>query len=339
MSIIKGSRCSDTLVGTTGDDQIYGFSGNDRLYGLAGADRLFGGCGRDFLSGGAGNERLNGGGGCDVILGGKGNDTLWGGPGNDRLDGGGMGSTIDGGSGNDRIAYDVGGVNVYDYILYHNSSFHGGPGRDTLVVTNIAFTKDWSEGAAENALKPADILIWGGGHPDSPISDMLMTIGSTADTLEDLSGVDAFLYDIERIVIRSDASHKLIYMAGGPAPRPMTVVGGDGDDRFVTGPANEVLEGGKGNDTFWVSNNGHDRLISNPDDADHFTFNSFDPSVAEIEGFNGQGRAGGDRIDFFGTDVTVTERADGTTLFDWGNGQAIVDAVGLVANQDYFLGV
>jgi hypothetical protein len=56
--------------------------------------------------------------------------------------------------------------------------------------------------------------------------------------------------------------------------------------------------------------------------------------TVQIKGFNGAGVAGGDTIQIIGP-ATVT-RSQETTIFDWGEGKAVVDAVGLAQGIDYF---
>ena len=83
---------------------------------------------------------------------------------------------------------------------------------------------------------------------------------------------------------------------------------------MISSASAAVLEGG--NDTF----------ISRTDDADIFEIGGIGGAV-RIQGFNGAGSAGGDTIQII-EPATVT-RNQGTTIFDWGEGKAIVDAVGL----------
>jgi hypothetical protein len=69
------------------------------------------------------------------------------------------------------------------------------------------------------------------------------------------------------------------------------------------------------------------------DDTDSFEIGSIEGTV-QIKGFNGAGVAGGDTIQISGP-ATVT-RSQETTTFDWGEGKAVVDAVGLAQGTDYF---
>jgi Ca2+-binding RTX toxin-like protein len=116
----------------------------------------------------------------------------------------------------------------------------------------------------------------------------------------------------------------------------MQIVAGDGNDRLRGGGIDEVLEGGRGNDFFHFGGGpggGNDTFISRSDDADTFEIGDIDGTV-RIKGFNGAGVAGGDTIQIIGP-ATVT-RSQETTTFNWGEGKAVVDAVGLTQGTDYF---
>lgn len=121
-----------------------------------------------------------------------------------------------------------------------------------------------------------------------------------------------------------------------------TITGGEGDDAFWAGVEDEVIDGGGGNDAFYSTSfrTGTDLFLSRLDDADTFVFATDQVGFTSILGFNGQGSTFGDAIeiiDFDASGVGVIERGDGTTLFDWGEGQALVDAVGLVPGIDYLV--
>jgi len=63
--------------GHDGVDLMIGHAGNDTLKGAGGDDWLHGGAGSDTLNGGAGNDVLDGGAGADIMTGGTGNDIYY----------------------------------------------------------------------------------------------------------------------------------------------------------------------------------------------------------------------------------------------------------------------
>jgi serralysin len=75
--VLGGSADLDFLTGNSGDDVISGNGGNDVLFGAAGNDRLEGGDGTDELHGEPGNDTLDGGAGADWMAGGFGSDTYF----------------------------------------------------------------------------------------------------------------------------------------------------------------------------------------------------------------------------------------------------------------------
>lgn len=95
-------------------ENAVGGRGHDTLVGNAAANRLVGGRGNDVLIGGGGN---------DTLIGGSGRNKLYGGSGSDLMTGG-RATKAYGGSGNDGFVPEGRGWKF----------FHGGSGRDTLVL-------------------------------------------------------------------------------------------------------------------------------------------------------------------------------------------------------------
>ena len=60
---------NDVLIGGAGDDLIYGGQGDDHINGGDDDDVLYGGKGHDRILGGAGNDKIYGGDGMDIIFG------------------------------------------------------------------------------------------------------------------------------------------------------------------------------------------------------------------------------------------------------------------------------
>lgn len=80
---ITGNSSDNKLSGLGDDDTLYGLGGADSLWGGDGWDLLSGGDGNDYLDGGAGEDELEGGAGGDTLVGGSGDDYLMGGLGDD----------------------------------------------------------------------------------------------------------------------------------------------------------------------------------------------------------------------------------------------------------------
>ncbi len=341
--VLSGDVGNDGLAGGLGDDSLRGGPGDDRLDGDAGNDRLWGDPGRDVLAGGAGNDWLSGGPGNDTLDGGTGQDTLYGGDGNDtflRID---PGEEVDGGAGDDLMVVDFGPIYLPDLPPDKALGFlKGGDGFDTVRVINTAFSFNYP---ALDATIPSPIFIWAGGNPeelDNPTP--VLFVGANAEVWSD-NPQGAFYYftGIERIEIVADAERRVQYDGDRSSLEPLTIITGDANDALSASLWQEVLDGGKGDDTFYIGPDTQqgDRYVSRPDDADLFYFSGPIMGRMTLTGFNGQGAAGGDVIRFQdiapGT-FTVTENADGTTLISWAEeAELLVDAVGLVRGVDYFV--
>ena len=126
-SSLCGTKADDIISGTTTSDLIIGFAGNDTLNGLDGNDSLKGYEGDDIIDGGSGDDHIVGGEGDDSLTGGTGNDKIFGGWGNDTIDGGFESDELFGSSGADRITFSLNDI-IAD----------GGPGLDTLIITELA---------------------------------------------------------------------------------------------------------------------------------------------------------------------------------------------------------
>ncbi len=333
-----GEDGNDGLVGGLGDDSLRGGPGDDRLDGDAGNDQLWGGLGQDTLKGSAGNDRLSGGPGNDWLDGGTGEDDVYGGDGNDTIENIGPGDEVRAGGGDDLMVVRIGPIYLPDLPGEKAVGLlDGGSGFDTVRVHNQGFTFDYP---AKEPTVPASVLVWASGNPEEPgIPIAVLFIGHAGESWpEDPLGAYYAFSGIERVEAPADSSRRMHYDGSASLFRSMTVIGGDGNDTFRPGPSREVLDGGKGNDTFYleVEDLGTDHWISDPDDADRFDFFNQTRGRVTLTGFNGQGEEGGDVLDMRSLpDLTVTESPDGTTLFAWQGVKLVVDAVGLVQGVDY----
>jgi Ca2+-binding RTX toxin-like protein len=350
MGTVKGGSGSDVKYGTTAADLIYGYAGDDSLYGKAGADQIWGGSGKDKLVGEDGNDILHGDDGADHLLGGNGWDILYGGAGNDKLFGEGDTDTLKGEAGNDilnggsGIAYLYGGdgedqlnynPTKSDIFIVGNylapSILDGDAGTDTLNISNEATFQSF-EGTTEGA------------------GTAIYMTGRTSGQLyfEDQSfsyiNVGKF-QDVEKLTVAGKGG--LEFNGYDTLGTGTDVTGTAGNDFFSSFGADDIMRGGAGNDQF-TAIGGHDTIISESNDADHFTFSAdyfYLLGETDITGFNGVGTVEGDQLHFVNKpgDQAVLNVATegGKTIFDlttpFGtNTHVTVDAVGLVEGVDYF---
>jgi Ca2+-binding RTX toxin-like protein len=310
---------------------MWGTTGNDTLAGAAGRERIFAGGGNDRVTGGSGDDLIYGGGGADRLWGDRGFDRIFGGAGNDVIDFGNDGGEIHGGSGDDIMFFDPGAGDVSLERVF--GRIDGGDGFDTLRVTNRA-----SAGWGDDPVGPAktDIHLSGPAFSSS-VNEPSLGIGAFGD--DGISGALVRFFAVERIEVTSDAARPVFYSGESSSLPSMQLLAGDGNDQLFGGSIDEVLEGGRGNDFFRfggdVTGGGTDIFISRLDDTDTFQIGGIGGSV-RIKGFNGAGSAGGDTIQIIDPGPVTVTRSQGATNFDWGEGRAVVEAVGLVEGRDYF---
>ncbi len=279
---LHGAGGADVLVGGSGQDLLIGdttqyqggtpeVGGGDALDGGDGDDQLFGLYGDDVLSGGLGHDLVNGQDGNDVLYGGDGNDTLSGdlrvrpanglydtaehrgAGGNDLLDGGAGIDFLYGGEGDDFLR--GGADNDSLYGDYNPSRFPVSTymeiagGNDTLNGIATVWGNDVLDGGEGN-----DELYGGDGNDilSGRDGDDALYGGDGVDRLDGGAGVDILdggFGDDE--LHGGDGNDYLVAGLGNDA-----LYGEDGDDRLSSGtesgPANSILDGGSGNDTYVI---------------------------------------------------------------------------------------
>ncbi len=197
-------------------DNIIGSSGDDRIVGSSSEDTIDGRSGSDILDGRAGNDSLDGGTGDDVLLGGEGDDELYGGAGHDR-------DVLNGGPGNDELNGGF-GPDVYQ--------FSAGDGQDTLRDSNGYHYFEFGSG-----INPTSVVLNFTGSGDSNFRleyGMDNTVVSRGVTRA---------YNISELRVNGIAI-------------PLVLRSDLLDGIFRDTRANDVFEGGAGNDTFHVSARG-----------------------------------------------------------------------------------
>ena len=221
---LHGSQWNDTLYGADGNDNIHGLLGDDLLAGGNGGDGLDGGHGNDTLSGGGGNDSLHGGDGNDSIVAGSGDDTVGGCLGNDTISAGSGADKVNAGAGDDAVMLGTG--NDIAFAGAGADVVEGGSGRDSLAGND-----------GNDLLRGGDHAdrLWGGAGDDLLHGDRgadLLVGGLGADTMNGGTENDFLLS-------RSDAGEPDIAQGGSRVLADIDL-----------GPADDVLIGGTGADTF-----------------------------------------------------------------------------------------
>ncbi|MEX0309928.1 MAG: hypothetical protein AB3N17_06735, partial [Tateyamaria sp.] len=263
---VRGSRQgNDTITGSSAAERFDGLGGDDSLNGGAGNDSLFGQEGDDTLNGGDGDDYLNAGSnddGEDRIIASAGSDDI------DFFDAsntsyyfveygsfsgitaslnfiGGFGTVTDGSFTDDLFNIDrttwgltIAGTSAVDVFTVSNSSDRfvelvGGLGNDTFNVTSSAGTVR---------------LSFGFGHFQAATQGVVANLATgiiTNDGFGTTDTVNASISGNGRIELRgTDFDDSL--------------VGSNGNDRFITEQGADTVDGGLGFDTIRYDRNGVD---------------------------------------------------------------------------------
>jgi len=262
-SSLCGTKADDIISGTTTSDLIIGFAGNDTLNGLDGNDSLKGYEGDDIIDGGSGDDHIVGGEGDDSLTGGTGNDKIFGGWGNDTIDGGFESDELFGSSGADRITFSLNDI-IAD----------GGPGLDTLIITELANSRPVTILMQENkayfqtTFAPTIKNIFNFENFETALSnDFLIT--DSPDTLSIItgSGADVIQSYGSDVLLKTGAGNDTIYKHGGNGVIEtgagddfvellntglISVSLGDGDDEISILGQFDIINGGVGSDTLII---------------------------------------------------------------------------------------
>ena len=266
------------VAGGTGKLVFDGSAETDGAFSIEAAD------GDDRLTGGAGDDSFNGRGGTNVLKGGAGDDLI--------ISGG--TDTIDGGDGTDEVRlersgatanltfdlHDFGDVtelvgdgttvtNAENFILYGGTgnddfstlggtdSLNGGAGNDT--IHSGGGNDNIAGGSGTNAL-------FSGSGDDSVFSNGIDTInggdGADVATLErssSLLGLTFHFVSPSQVTTLGDGTTVTNV-------ETFNLIGGIGDDDFVTGSGNDYLEGGGGTNTL-IAGHGDDQIGSSGTDT------------------------------------------------------------------------
>ncbi|MGH8710004.1 MAG: calcium-binding protein [Burkholderiales bacterium] len=322
--IVDGQGGEDTLIGGAGNDLMAGGVGDDILNGDEGNDQLQGGLGDDALDGGDGNDVLFGEEGNDTLIGGDDNDTLVGGDGNDLLDGGAGADLLQGGAGDDT------------YVADASDTITDNAGNNHIILTGF---NDVSE---LNVITSIDDQ----GQNELIVSaaNATQTIPGIPDGLHikgDISALNFVFQFDDGAVLSKEQFLNAVFTQG------LSLPGGGGDDVLEGFGGDDTLNGADGNDTL-IGGAGNDRL-SGGDGADNLRGDAGDDTLAGGAGSDTYVFARGDGLDviadagtqpngspdlastdiiqfaqdILASDVTLTRRANGNLIIDYGNSDRI----------------
>ncbi|WP_342151573.1 hypothetical protein [Methylorubrum sp. SB2] len=248
LTLIEGWAHYETRGGRDGtgnalDNVITGNSFRNTLTGLDGDDTLIGGGADDELLGGAGNDLLDGGTGADRMTGGSGNDTY-------VIDDAGDQMFESAGRGTDTLRTSI----SYALAPGHSIEILKLAGTASINLTGNELANTLTDNAGNNLLN-------GGGGGDRIFStggvDTLIGGGDDASAVIDRSGATAALS-----FVMTSAGGTTTLVGDGTTTQGignLTLIGGSGNDRFLTLDGTDTLNGGAGDDKL-TSGAGDDTL-------------------------------------------------------------------------------
>lgn len=279
-----GGAGGDAFAGGDGDDVLSGYGGDDHLSGGGGDDRLDGGAGADVMDGGEGTDTVSYAGSAQAVTvnlaegtgeggdaegdalasvenvtGSAGDDTLTGGAGDNVLEGGAGADVMDGGGGADTASY-AGSAEAVTVNLAEGTGAGGDAEGDTFTsVENIT-------GSAGDDTLTGDA------------EDNVLEGGAGADTINGGAGSDTVAYTNSWEGVNIDLAAGT--GAGGTAEGDTlsaveNVTGSRHDDTFTGNEADNVFDGGAGDDTAVYAGSVFDYQVRRTDGG--YTVTGLDP--------------------------------------------------------------
>lgn len=285
---VLGNLGNDTLIGSTAGDVLYGGSNNDRLYGGTGDDLISGGTGFDSLSAGEGNDTL-------VLDDWTSGDTIYGGAGLDTLT---IAQTA-----TVTLSYAslpaVAALGIEVLTFGSHVSLRGTAGNDIwdlhdLVAFNATGAIQLLDGNDRFTAAPSAVNVAGGAGNDT------ITGSARADTIDGGSGNDLMTGGLGNDLYVVDSANDVVVEAANGGLDEMTsaltlitladnveifhstalgavhVIGNAQDNQIYAHLAGDTLEGGAGDDIYYLASAGPS-VIELPDaghDTAHFRLQS-----------------------------------------------------------------
>jgi Ca2+-binding RTX toxin-like protein len=204
---------------------------------------LNGGAGDDTITGGALPERINGLAGNDSLSGLGGDDTLRGGPGSD---------TLDGGAGNNTAIYSGAGAGVSVNLGLAGAQNTGSDGLDTLLNIQNLIGSNFADALTGD--DNANILtgLAGNDHLSGGGGDDTLIGGPGNDSLDGGAGNDTASYATATAAVAVNLATSAPQNTNGAGVDTLTaienLIGSRFNDKLMGDGADNIIEGGAGND-------------------------------------------------------------------------------------------
>ena len=274
---LPAGATGETFIGTADPDYFDGLGGNDFLDGRGGDDVLIGGANDDILVGGEGHDLMKGGPGNDTFYVDSASDVVieTSGQGNDRVAAAVSYALPAAGSVETLEAVNLGSTdalnftgNAFDQTIIGNNGSNilsGDDGIDTLIGAGGA---DFLVGGLGN-----DIMIGGLGDDNyyvdslgdsiseaagegndrvAAASSYVLAAGQSVETIEAINLTDTTPINLTgnafNQFIAGNNGNNILTSGGGND----TMVGAGGDDVFIGSSSASAMQGGTGNDSYYV---------------------------------------------------------------------------------------
>ena len=225
---ISGGKKADPISGNSGNDTIYGNAGNDSIVGY-------------YIVGYYGDDILNGGAGNDTIIGYNGNNTLTGGKGKDTF--------VYGGNSNDTITdYTAGQDKVYlsNGVKFKSATYDG---KNLIFTTSNDKTLTLQNTINRKNVKQKVTIVDNGIATSQVYGESSITIANAdCATINATTSINSGLTSIY-----ASKRSKAIYIVGNN--NNSIIKGSKSNDTVIAGSGANIIDSGKGNDSFKLAQN------------------------------------------------------------------------------------